>query len=247
VLPDHEVISCNDYDSHVTMSGLLYNNVWNKHASKASDSHQCIIKQQLGDITQHGWLWNWPTSPRTTFAQPQIKIGSSPWDPSPAFGQDLPRKIDTLVSLDLAHELEIVANGNFNVATTMWLINQSEPSENSIVAELMIWSYYTEGQFKPGGRKVDSFVQDGLEWELWEQQDWDDKSGVNQQQWRYLAFRLVQPSLKVDFDVKALIERAIERGSVDEQWYIADLELGTELMGGQGLAWIKQFEVRIVR
>jgi len=247
VLPDHEEITCEDYAAHVISGGVLYNNVWNKHAAANAKSRQCLVKRYDGQETQYGWSWRWPESPRTVFAQPQIKIGSSPWDPEPKFGDDLPLRVSELRGLTVAHELDVTSNGNFNIATTMWLTHQSDLSRDSIVAELMIWTYFTPGQFKPGGRKVETFLLNGVEWELWEQLNWSDKSGLNQQEWRHIAFRLATPSSKVEFDVHSLIQRAIDRKSIEPQWYIADLELGTELMGGQGLAWLKQFDVRIVR
>jgi len=243
--PEYELISCDDYASKVTPTGLLYNNVWNKNAAKNADARQCLVERPSNEVAQYGWLWDWPTSPKAIFAQPQIKIGSSPWDPSPKFGDDLPLKISDVLKLNLAHELDIISNGNFNVATTMWLTQTATPNKDSIAAELMIWTYYTKGQFKPGGRKVETFTLNGLEWELWEDFDWNDKSGVNQNQWRYVAFRLAKPSLKVEYDAKALIQYALDRQAIDARWYIADLELGTEVMGGQGLAWIEQFTVRI--
>lgn len=245
VLPEHEVISCGDYATSMTSNGVLTNNVWNKHAAGDSVNQQCIVKRSVDQFTEFGWSWNWPKTPRAVFAQPQIKVGASPWDPEPRFGDDFPLKVSELSSLKLAHELDITSNGDFNVATTMWLTRDARSVKESIAAEMMIWTYYTKGQFNPAGKKIETVTLDGLQWELWEQADWQDASGVNQNKWQHLAFRLVQPSLKVEFDVNILIRHALKRKIVDEHWYIADLELGTELMGGEGLAWIKAFELII--
>lgn len=149
--------------------------------------------------------------------------------------------------MKLAHELDVSSNGDFNVVSTMWLTKDARSVKESIVAELMIWTYYTKDQFAPGGKKIETFELNGVEWEFWEQERWDDKSGLNQNRWRYLAFRVLEPSLNVEVDANALIQRAVGRDSIDEQWYIADLELGTEVMGGEGLVWIKQFDVQLVR
>ena len=247
VLPDHQEITCDDYATHVIANGVLYNNVWNKRAADNAGYRQCLVMHGDGQSIRYGWSWDWPVSSRHIFAQPQIKIGSSPWDPNPKFGDDLPLRVSEISEMKLAHDLDVISNGNFNIAATMWLTHQEIPNRDSIAAELMIWTYYTPGQLRPGGSKVDTFMIDGLEWQLWEQLEWGDKSGVNQQQWRHTAFRLAEPKLKVEFDAHALIVKAVERGSIDSMWYVADLELGTELMGGQGLAWVDQFDVQIVR
>jgi hypothetical protein len=253
-LPDHQDISCDDYATQITPNGVLYNNVWNKQAAadqsngQATDQqfkHQCIVKRTVNQLSQFGWSWNWPTAPRAVFGQPQIKIGASPWDPEPKFGHHLPMKISQLSLLNLAYELEVVSNGNFNIVTTMWLTSNGNPTRESITAELMIWTNYSEGQFKPAGKKQETIQLNGVEWELWTELEWSDVSGANDGKWRHVAFKLVEPKLAVNFDAKALVDYAVKRNFIDSQWYIADLELGTEVMGGQGLAWIKHFNVKI--
>jgi len=77
VLPDYEEITCEDYAVHVISGGVLYNNVWNKPETANAKSRQCFVKRYEGQETQYGWSWSWSESPRTVFAQPQIKIGSS--------------------------------------------------------------------------------------------------------------------------------------------------------------------------
>lgn len=253
-LPDHQVVSCDDYAKQITPNGVLYNNVWNKQAAGeqwndhvAGDQFepQCIVKRTVNQLSQFGWSWHWPTSSRAVFGQPQIKIGASPWDPEPKFGHHLPMKISQLSSLHLNYELEVVSNGDFNIVTTMWLTDDGNPRKESISAEMMIWTHYTENQFEPAGKKLETIQLSGVEWELWAEHDWSDTSGVNDLRWRHIAFRLVEPELVVNLDVKALVDHAVARNLIEPQWYISDLELGTEVMGGQGLAWITRFDVKI--
>lgn len=253
-MPEHQVISCEDYAAESTNLGLMVNNVWNKHAAASvpeGNARQCIIKQTRDEVIVYGWLWDWPRSPRAVFAQPQIKLGASPWDPSMSFGNDFPIRVAEVRSAELSHGLSVISNGNYNVATTMWLTDRPIDSHSeltldqrkqAIVAELMIWTYYTADQFKPGGKKLHTAIIGGHEWEYWYKEQWSDVSKRNENNWRYITFRLTEPSLEVDVDLAKLLEFARQREAIDEQWFIADLELGTEVMGGQGFASLEHFE-----
>ena len=253
-MPEHQVISCEDYATETTNLGLLVNNVWNKHAAAnqaTENTRQCIVKQQRDMGFVYGWLWDWPRSPRAVFAQPQLKLGASPWDPTRSFGNDFPIPVAEVKSAGLSHRLSVISNGNYNVATTMWFTDtpidsRSELSldqrRQAIVAELMIWTYYTADQFKPGGKKLYTATIGGLEWEYWYKEQWDDASKRNDNSWRYITFRLTNPSLDVNIDLDELLDFARQHDAIDKRWYIGDLELGTEVMGGQGFASLEHFE-----
>ncbi len=253
-MPEHEVINCEDYGTESTNLGLLVNNVWNKHAvggKPEGGTRQCLVKLRRDDDIVYGWLWDWPRSPRAVFAQPQIKLGASPWDPSMSFGNDFPVRVAEVSSADLSHRLSVTSNGNYNVAATMWLTDVPidsrsqltlEQRRQAIVAEFMIWTYYTADQFKPGGQKLYTATVGGLEWEYWYKQDWGDVSRRNENNWRYITFRLTEPSLDVNIELDELLDFAHQRGAIDKQWFIGDLELGTEVMGGQGFATLERFE-----
>jgi len=257
VMPDHKLISCDDYAYQLTPFGLLTNNVWNKHvADKAKvAASQCILSQQRAGSTIYGWSWSWPTSPRTVFAQPQIKIGASPWDPSPSFGSQLPIAIKQIESAKFTHKLDVIYNGNFNIVSTMWLVDQpldierfekNEEQERlaqkeAIRTELMIWTYYTPNQFKPGGKHLATITVDNVAWEYWYEPKWGDVSGINDHSWRYIAFRRATPSLDAEINIEAMLQYALEQGHIDANWFIADLELGTEVMGGDGFATVEEF------
>jgi hypothetical protein len=99
------------------------------------------------------------------FAQPQIKIGQSPWQPTQIFGQDLTAKLKDIQRLTLNAELEVSTNGEHNVATTLWFVDSDKNDQDSIRLELMIWTYYARKQFEPAGRKLGEFEYDKVIWE----------------------------------------------------------------------------------
>ena len=92
---------------------------------------------------------------------------------------------------------------------------------------------------------MDEVVLDGQTWEVWVNKNWGDASGANSNRWIYLTFRAKDSSLHASFDVAKLTACAVEKGILPKQFYYADVELGTEIMSGSGLAWVKDFKVEI--
>ncbi len=151
----------------------------------------------------------------------------------------------------VSHELDIVTNGSHNVATSMWLTSTGyvgdSPNPSAILAELMVWTYATPDHMTPAGAKTAEVELDGQQWEVWVDKNWHDASGANNNRWIYLTFRAKVSSLKASFDVAKLTQYAIRQNILPPQFNYSDMELGTELMSGAGLAWVKRFDVQIER
>ncbi len=137
-----KVISCDDFQSITTENGLLYNNVWNKRAAQNHPHSQCLTSKTFDGKEQQGWTWDWPEGKRVIYAYPQIKVGASPWQPSPSFNNTFPVKISSLASLSLSFELDILTNSNYNIASSMWVTKTrvlgAQPQPSSIAAEIMV-------------------------------------------------------------------------------------------------------------
>ena len=248
--PETQTISCASYFSEATPYGVLYNNVWNGAAAGAFAWSQCLERNHSHD--SYGWSWVWPTAKgNNIYAYPQIKLGISPWDPSSSVKSDFPIKGSTVRSLVVEHELEIQGSSEHNVATSLWLTNTREigdsPNPSIIVAELMIWSYATPNHMNPAGSHTDNFEAGNQTWEVWVEKNWRDASGANDNTWVYITFRAKNQSLKTKFDVMSFTNYAIEQQILPADFYISDIELGTEIMSGSGLAWVKQFNVVVNR
>ncbi|AWF82276.1 glycoside hydrolase family 12 [Microbulbifer sp. A4B17] len=247
IKPETITISCKDYYSVPTKFGVLSNNVWNKHAAKDDPWSQCLEKRHVDGELQFGWSWSWPYGREVIYAQPQIKVGSSPWAPEPKFDDSFPLKISSLTELDIFHHTESMSNGNHNTTTTMWLISEAyrggEQNRSVIAAEIMIWTYFTEGHFSPAGRKRGELSINGTVWEIWYDKNWKDMSGINDNNWVYISFKAKQPSVKVSIPGLKLLKFAIQDGLISKDWYIADVELGNEVMSGSGVTWVKDFAV----
>lgn len=247
VKPESTTISCEEYYSELISLGVLTNNVWNKGAAGAEMWSQCLEKRIHDGVVQYGWSWSWPFGREVIYAQPQIKIGASPWAPEPKFNTAFPIKIADLNSLKIEHELDVTTNGNHNNVVTMWLVSEpykgSKPRPEIIVAEIMIWTYATENHFDPAGKEYSELkINDGI-WEVWYDPNWYDTSGVNKNRWINLSFRAKHQSMKANIPALALMKYAISEGLISADDYIADIELGNEIMNGSGITWIKSFSV----
>lgn len=247
IKPDSVTISCADYFSLITPYGVLTNNVWNKQAAQSDDWSQCLEKRITNGVVQFGWSWSWPFGRKVIYAQPQIKIGASPWAPEPKFDDSFPLRISDLQRLDISHKLEVQTTGDHNTTTTMWLIKEnyqgSEPNKSVIAAEIMIWTYASPGHLDPAGRKLGKIKIRDTSWDVWYQKDWDDKSGVNDNKWVIVSFRAKEFSMSARIPGLELLEFAVKKNLIPEDLYIADVELGNEIMSGSGVAWVEEFSV----
>lgn len=245
--PETQTISCDDYFSEIVPNGVLYNNVWNKGAAKSFSWSQCLEKSLSTDL--FGWSWVWPAKSNVIFAYPQVKLGVSPWAPQPTLNSEFPLDITNVRSLIVEHELEVQGNSEHNVATSLWLTDTNnigeKPNPDAIIAELMIWSYATPNHMSPAGVHKGDFEAGSQIWEVWVDKDWSDASGVNKNRWVYITFRAKDKKLKAMFDVIDFTNYAVKQKILPRKFYIADVELGTEIMSGSGLAWVKKFRVSV--
>lgn len=247
--PATEQITCADYATAPTASATLYNNVWNKQAAKSFQWRQCLEKDPVsGDF---GWSWSWPDDGNAIFGYPQIKIGTSPWAPDAAAHPDFPLDLRRARSVIVEHQLQIAGNSELNIATSMWLTNTDKigTTQNSavIVAELMIWTYSSPGHMNPAGKHVEDIEFDGVAWEVWVERDWSDASGANENKWVYLTFRAKQNMFSAKFDAINFTRYGIQKRLLAPASFIADIEVGTEIKQGSGLAWVKKFSTVVSR
>lgn len=241
------IVTCRDYDIVETKQGLLTNNVWNKKAAGNQNWSQCIIKKTENDSSVFGWSWSWPKGKGVIYGYPQIKIGASPWTPGQKFDDRFPMKISLMEELMISFDVEVHSSDSYNLAASMWLIFDSKPglqeNKSNIAAEVMFWTYKTIGLFNPAGHKIGEVNLDDEIWEVWVEKNWKDTSGVNKNRWVYIAFKSKTPTLKTTIKALELLQYAIRSKIISDNLFIADVELGNEVMGGEGVTWVKKFKV----
>ncbi|WP_432200495.1 GH12 family glycosyl hydrolase domain-containing protein [Erythrobacter sp. W53] len=248
VAPQTEELACDAWAKVPQREAIYFNNVWNVQAADDFAWTQCVVRDPA-DGERLGFYWNWPNSGRDIYAQPQTKIGMSPWDPLPRLDTRFPIGIGSIETMRVATEVEIDGPTEHNIVTTLWLTDNSdvttEAKPESIVAEVMIWTYATADHLSPAGRKVGTVIHSGAEWEIWLDESWHDVSGANPNKWIYVAFVAKDQGFAAEFDPVALL-RTEPLAHLDfDSAHIADVELGAEIMRGKGVMWIDQFDVSI--
>ena len=246
IVPDTEELDCTAWAEVQHRGAVYFNNVWNVQAAADFPWTQCIVRDPENS-ERLGFQWKWPESGSDIYAQPQVKIGMSPWDPVPRSDDRFPVGIQTIEAMKVTSKVEVNGPSEYNIVTTLWLTDSpaiiTKPRPDSIVAEVMIWTYATVGHLSPAGTKIGSVVHDGVAWDVWLEENWHDVSGANDSRWIYVAFVSKNPGLSADFDPGALLRsEPVEALNLDEA-YIADIELGAEVMRGEALLWVDQRHV----
>ena len=255
--PDHaewagaqaDTITCEPW-AKVTQGPVIHvNNVWNEQAAGDFDWSQCIVTDPAAPA-RHGFTWRWPPLGQDIYAQPQARIGVSPWDPLPKLDDRFPVRIGTLQAMTVAANVAYDGPSELNVVSTLWLTDTDdlgdEAQPESIVAEVMVWLDATDGHMSPAGRKVGTVEQGRMRWDIWLDEDWHDVSGVNDNRWIYIALVAQAGSPSAHFDPVALLRSEPLAHLQLDRAFIADVELGSEIMRGEGVLWIDRFDVAFV-
>lgn len=140
----------------------------------------------------------------------------------------LPIKISDLGSATSSWSTTQVGSGAYDVAYDLWINSTPTTSGQPDGTEIMIW-LNSRGGVQPFGGKTGTSNAAGHSWDVW--------TG-NQTSWKIISYVLQGGATSVTgLDVKALIDDAVGRGSVDPAHYLIDAEAGFEVwQGGQGLA-----------
>ena len=120
------------------------------------------------------------------------------------------------------------ASGAYDVAYDLWINSTPTTQGQPDGTEIMIW-LNSRGGVQPFGGKTGTSTAAGHNWDVWTGQ---------QTSWKIISYVLQGGATSVSgLDVKALIDDAAARGSVNRAHYLIDAEAGFEIwQGGQGLA-----------
>ncbi len=135
-----------------------------------------------------------------------------------------PKKIDEISSAPFSWVISTEGvSGTWNSAFEAWF--DSTGSGSNYNGELMIWINYGGGA-TPGGSRVGTVSIGGHSWDVYFAEWW-----VN-----YIAYRIKTLTDSVNLDLRVFIQDAINRGYLEQDWYIHNMEAGFEIWrDGQGL------------
>jgi hypothetical protein len=219
----------------------VINNVWNKNAAIGPYNQEIFLKE--GDDGNQIFGWKWSGKGKSVLAYPEVNIGAKPWDPPNGLKSDFPfavGKKDIVVDFDVA----LKASGRYNMSFELWIVKALPPTQATISKEIMIWNH--NSGMTPQGLYTDTIEVDGVKYDAFMRLVHGDESGANSNQWSYMAFVAKTSVLKGSLPLKPFIDYLVKQGALNKKDYIANLELGNEVIEGEGVAEIRRFNVKAV-
>ncbi|MEC3992347.1 cellulose binding domain-containing protein [Actinacidiphila sp. DG2A-62] len=211
--------TCQPQDTIAAGDYTIQANEWN------STAQQCITYNGGTAWSIDTANFNLPTNgaPAT---YPSIFKGCHWGDCTPNSG--LPIQVSKLGSATSSWSTTQVGSGAYDVAYDLWINSTPTTAGQPDGTEIMIW-LNSRGGVQPFGGKTGTSTAAGHSWDVW--------TG-NQTSWKIISYVLQGGATSVSgLDVKALIDDAVSRGSVNPAHYLIDAEAGFEVwQGGQGLA-----------
>ena len=143
-------------------------------------------------------------------------------------GSGLPIQVSNLGSASTSWSTTQPASGAYDVAYDIWFNSTPTTGGQPDGTELMIW-LNSRGGVSPFGSETGTSTVDGDNWGVWTGQ---------QTSWKIISYTLNPGGTSFsNLDLKAIIQDAVNRGSINPANYLIDVEAGFEIwQGGQGLA-----------
>ena len=232
---DAQDCQCMDWERLAENGYLIENNVWNKEG--VDHYQQCVYLEANNEVIDAGWAWNWPGLRLNVVAYPSLVYGKKPWFTA-STTHLLPQKISELNCLTADFSVDQTGKTNGNLAFDLWLTNDKTANPESITRELMIW--LTRNGAMVAGKRVDTFISDGYEIELWRKDGHDPTEGLS---WTLLTFVHQTDRTEGPINLIDYLDFLVENNYISDQEYLADVELGNELINGYGKTLIHDFKV----
>lgn len=229
---------CEDGATIAVGDFVLINNIWNK--GDTTGYTECIFTQ-AGDPAVLGWRWDWPGKDRLIKAYPEVMLGDSPWSDAVPTGS-LPLPVsdeDFLVTYDAA----LQAFGSWNFALELWLTDALPPAEENIRYEVMFWM--DAGALSPGPAARDIITVDDVTYSVHVSPNHGDASGGSGATWTYIVFYARQPQHTATLNLGEFLGYLQDEGIIEDNLYVATVELGMEIASGSGEFVLNSYEVSV--
>ena len=215
-------------------------NIWNSGAASAYT--QCT-SATIGSPGAVNAEFDWNFTPSGSGGQvltyPNIQYGQQSGY-SASTTPALPAPISNLPSLKATGSITTTCQGSpcyydsgFDV-----FFSQGTPAPKNIQGELMIITSYNFSQTL-GGFAASNVNIDGVTYNI---RQFTMGSGSNS--WPYVAYYATQPITNMNINIASFVKDAVARGYIPGSYYVDMVELGTEVIQGQGKTVISNFQVQ---
>ena len=139
---------CSDWTRLDVPPHLYDNNVWGK--GPLTDYEQCLLARDVGGVTEYGWRWEWPRLSEAVGdlrhqvkAYPGVLYGHKPWHRA-STTPDMPVRIADISELSVLYDVDLDAEGLYNLAFDIFLTSGAPPRPENASAEIMIWPHRSQ-------------------------------------------------------------------------------------------------------
>jgi len=218
----------------------LFNNVWNSKAISGPYRQKVFVKEEHGKPA-FGWVWSVPDS-QAPATYPEILAGSSPWNGSVVSDSGFPFQAGTKRLL-VNYDISLAASGKYDVTLQSWVVSALRPSKSVITHEVVI--FIANESIPVDGERVAQTTLQGNAFSIYVDKNHRDATGNNTNTWTLISLVAEKPILRGPVEVSTAFDYLLKNGHLDAQSYIANLELGTDIMRGSGSAVIRDFAVTV--
>jgi RNA polymerase sigma factor (sigma-70 family) len=205
---------------------------------------QCLLSRPHDGGTQLGWTWNWSGHAEQGYALPEIVVGWKPWLGGRPTDPRFPVALRGIRHLHVDFDVELRAQGTYNLLLNLWFVRELprdlHAAHELISAELMVDLDYSEDV--PRQHFVETVELDGVAHDLWLGHE---SQGSRLEPWPSITVVRTRRTTRGSVDLGALLERLVQQGQLDAGDYLASVELGNVVYGGEGQTWVNTFRVAL--
>lgn len=213
-------------------SYLLLNNQWNRNAAGIYQSYQQCIYSMSTSVVWGGWSWSWPNANGLVKAYPEIIYGWAPWLQSTTDSK-LPVQLSKMGSFQAIFDtLTIGPGATYNTAFDIWITSSGIPTTLNRTREIMIWIDYKNPWVNPLPNQGRVII-DGQEYDVTK----------NQYDWSLIVFKKVVPMPIGSINIDHFLNFLVSNGQIGTNEFLADIELGNEIVFGTGRTTIRSYSI----
>jgi hypothetical protein len=211
----------------VDVNGKTYevqNNQWNS----AATGQECISADNVSGAFSVTTANNSLATNGAPASYPSIYKGCHWGDCTN--NSNLPIQMSSLASANSSWSISTVS-GAWDASYDIWFNQTPTTTGQPNGTEVMVWINHN-GPPQPFGSQVATATINGSNWNVWT--GTQNGGGTS---WHIISYVDTTPTTSVNFDLKNFFTDAIARGSIQNNWYLIDVEAGFELwQNGAGMA-----------
>jgi hypothetical protein len=218
---------------------LLENNTFNRKIADAGQ--QRVYRAERDGQPAFGWEWSWENTHPLVVAYPELICGQKPFMAG-APGAGFPFQQGKR-DLTVQYQAVVDASGQHALMFSLWVVSALPPSGGNITHEIQL-HVLPMSPIAPGWlvEELPAVTLDGVTWDLWRH---PDGAGARENRrvspgvftWPVLLLIARKPMPEGPLHVGGLLQHLVDRRLLPAGAWIADLELGSAVVQGQG--WVR--------